>query len=300
MRIPSGKTDQSIYFYAADATDLVTAETGLSSFTVYRSRNGGTATAYTTPTVSELSSANMPGLYRLLIDEDTTIASTSDSEEYAVTITATGMAPVHRVIELYRRTATSGETLTVTTSRASVGFIANDTITAASLNADAVTEIQNGLATAAALATVDDFLDTEIAAIKAKTDNLPTDPADASDIATATAAILSDTNAILADTGTTIPAQISALNDLSAAQVNAEVVDALNTDTYAEPGQGAPGATISLAQKIGYLYKAFRNRKTQTSTTFSLYADDAATVDQKSTVSDNGTTAERGEIVTGP
>lgn len=39
------------------------------------------------------------------------------------------------------------------------------------------------LATAAALDTVDNFLDTEIAAIKAKTDNLPTDPADASDIA---------------------------------------------------------------------------------------------------------------------
>jgi hypothetical protein len=35
----------------------------------------------------------------------------------------------------------------------------------------------------AAVATVDDFLDTEIAAIKAKTDNLPSDPADASVIA---------------------------------------------------------------------------------------------------------------------
>lgn len=33
------------------------------------------------------------------------------------------------------------------------------------------------------LSTIDDFLDTEIAAIKAKTDNLPSDPADASDIA---------------------------------------------------------------------------------------------------------------------
>lgn len=145
MRIPSGKTDQKIYFYAADSTDLVTAETGLSSFTVYRSRNGGAATAYTTPTVAELSSANMPGLYCLTIDEDTTIASGSDSEEYAITITATGMAPVHRVLELYRREVTTGETLTVTTSRASVGFIANDTITAASLNTDAVTEIVNAV-----------------------------------------------------------------------------------------------------------------------------------------------------------
>jgi hypothetical protein len=39
------------------------------------------------------------------------------------------------------------------------------------------------LASAANLATLDDFVDTEVAAIKAKTDNLPADPADASDIA---------------------------------------------------------------------------------------------------------------------
>lgn len=174
MRIPSGKTDQKIFFYAADATDLVTAETGLSSFTVYRSRNGGAATAYTTPTVAELSSANMPGLYCLTVDEDTTIASGSDSEEYAVTITATGMAPVHRVIELYRRDTTSGETLTVSsgTGNAAVQSVANNAITASSiasnaitsakvatdaigaaqLAADAVTEIQSGLATSAAVA----------------------------------------------------------------------------------------------------------------------------------------------------
>lgn len=38
-------------------------------------------------------------------------------------------------------------------------------------------------ATQASVDTIDDFLDTEVAAIKAKTDNLPSDPADASDIA---------------------------------------------------------------------------------------------------------------------
>lgn len=84
------------------------------------------------------------------------------------------------------------------------------------------------------------------------------------------------------------------------AQVNAEVVDALATDTYAEPGQGAPAATTTLAAKINYLYKAWRNRTTQTSTTYSLYADDATTVDQKATVSDDGTTFDRTEIATGP
>ncbi|MCC7132465.1 MAG: hypothetical protein IT352_07470 [Gemmatimonadales bacterium] len=65
--------------------------------------------------------------------------------------------------------------------------LATDAITAAKVAADAVAEIQSGLATAAALTVVDDFLDTEIAAIKAKTDNLPAAPAAVSDIPTAAA-----------------------------------------------------------------------------------------------------------------
>lgn len=100
MRIPSGKVDQNINFVALDTAGA--RVTGLSGFTVYRSRNGGTATVYTTPTVIELSSANMPGVYALLIDEDTTLASGSDSEEVALHITKTGMVGVTRVFELYR------------------------------------------------------------------------------------------------------------------------------------------------------------------------------------------------------
>lgn len=50
-------------------------------------------------------------------------------------------------------------------------FAAN-AINAAVLDPDVTTELQAGLATAAALTTVDDFLDTEVAAIKAKTDSL--------------------------------------------------------------------------------------------------------------------------------
>jgi hypothetical protein len=78
------------------------------------------------------------------------------------------------------------------------------------------------------------------------------------------------------------------------------VLDVLNTDTVAEPGQGVPGSTISLAQKIGYLYKAWRNKSTQTSTTYSLFNKDDTTVDHKATVSDDGTTATKGETTTGP
>jgi hypothetical protein len=100
--------------------------------------------------------------------------------------------------------------------------------------------------------------------------------------------------------GLATAASITALNNLSAAQVNAEVVDALATDTYAEPGQGAPSATTTLAAKINYLYKAWRNKTTQTSSQYSLYADDASTIDQKATVSDDATTMTRGEVATGP
>ena len=69
MRIPSGSTNRYIYFVAVDATDLKTRETGLSGFTVYRSRNGAAAAAFTTPTVNETDATNMPGVYELLIDD---------------------------------------------------------------------------------------------------------------------------------------------------------------------------------------------------------------------------------------
>jgi len=118
MRIPSGVTDQYIYFVAVDSTDLKTRETGLSSFTVYRSRNGGAAAAYTTPTINETDTTNMPGVYELLLDEDMTIDSGDDSQEVVLHITQASMAPVTRTFELYRPKITAGETLTATSGRA--------------------------------------------------------------------------------------------------------------------------------------------------------------------------------------
>ena len=103
-----------------------------------------------------------------------------------------------------------------------------------------------------------------------------------------------------APAGASVSADIAALNNLSAAQVNAEVVDALATDTYAEPAQGAPAATTTLAAKINYIYKFLRNKITTTSTTISIYDDAGTTVDQKSTISDDATTFTRGEFGTGP
>src|SRR3990170_3690165 len=131
--------------------------------------------------------------------------------------------------------------------------------------------------------------------------------------------IKTDTAAILVDTGTTLDGRIPAalvggrmdadigaktgnvaLSTQEKADVNAEVVDAVATDTYAEPGQGTPAATTTLAAKLNYLYKAWRNRVTQTATQYTLYADNATTVDQKAAVSDDATTFDKGEVATGP
>lgn len=122
-------------------------------------------------------------------------------------------------------------------------------------------------------------------------------------VGSVTGAVGSVTGAVGSVTGNVggnVTGSVGSLATQAKADVNAEVVDALNVDTYAEPGQEAPGATVSLAKKINYLYKAFRNKFTQTTTTASLYADDGTTVDQKATVSDSGGTFTRGEFGTGP
>ena len=71
-------------------------------------------------------------------------------------------------------------------------------------------------------------------------------------------------------------------------------------DARSEPGQGAPPVNPDAMTKLDYLYKAWRNKKTQTATTFSLFDDAGTTVDHKATVSDDGTTATIGEVATGP
>ena len=189
----------------------------------------------------------------------------------------------------------------VATGGITAGSIATDAIGAAELAADAVTEIQSGLATAANLATVAGYIDTEIAAIIADTEDIQSRlPA-----ALVSGRIDASVGAMAANTVTAAAIATDAIDSdaLAAsalAEINAEVVDALNVDTYAEPGQGAPAATASLAAKINYVYKAFRNKITQTATTLNIYDDAGTTVDQKATVSDDGTTYTRGEIGTGP
>ena len=91
------------------------------------------------------------------------------------------------------------------------------------------------------------------------------------------------------------------MTDITAAEVNAEVVDALNVDTYAEPGQGNPPATATLTQKIGYMFKFWRNKNTRDSAgQMSIYNDTGNVVDQKATATDDGTTFTKTEYESGP
>lgn len=84
------------------------------------------------------------------------------------------------------------------------------------------------------------------------------------------------------------------------ADVNAEVIDVIATDTHAEIGQEAMAATQSYGYMVRALYKALRNKWTITATLASLFGDDAATVDQKFSRSDDNTTYTKGEIASGP
>lgn len=70
--------------------------------------------------------------------------------------------------------------------------------------------------------------------------------------------------------------------------------------TLSEIGQGSPSASASLVDMIRYLYKGWRNKKTQTSSQYSLFNDDGVTVDQKAAVSDDGTTTTIDEVQSGP
>ena len=84
-------------------------------------------------------------------------------------------------------------------------------------------------------------------------------------------------------------------NDLSAAQVNAEVADVMNTDAQAEPSS-VPAANSSIASKISFMYAMARNRRTTTATTDTIRNDANSADIGSATVSDDGTTFVRDEF----
>lgn len=88
---------------------------------------------------------------------------------------------------------------------------------------------------------------------------------------------------------------VNSLGTTAKSEVNAEVLDVLTVDTFAEPGS-VPSATATLKDKIGWMQALARNKITQTSTTQTLRNDgDSGNISQ-STVGDDGTTFTRGKF----
>ncbi len=81
-------TNVDVTVLMISSTDHLSGKTGLSGFTVYASKAGGAA-GVITPTITQLSSANMPGIYKVAF----TTAHTNVLGEFAVHITASGADP---------------------------------------------------------------------------------------------------------------------------------------------------------------------------------------------------------------
>lgn len=149
--------------------------------------------------------------------------------------------------------------------------------------------------------------DDEIDAIKAKTDNLPTDPASETNVnenETKIDAVKVDTAATLIDTAEIGTAGVG-LTDLGGmstgmkAEVNAEVLDVSNVDTIPE----LPAATLlpknpTERQAKMAVYMALRNESTTSNNLFKIKNDAGAGVANQ-TIADDGSTLTRSKVVAG-
>lgn len=95
-------------------------------------------------------------------------------------------------------------------------------------------------------------------------------------------------------------ASIAALNNVSSAQVLAQVETAINSTTRSMPGQATPSTTPTLAAAIMQMFQQATNPSDQDSSKYQLYDRSGVTVQQKRTVADNGTLFQLGALVTGP
>lgn len=105
---------------------------------------------------------------------------------------------------------------------------------------------------------------------------------------------------VTGNVGGNVTGSVGSLAAQAKADVNAEVVDALDTDTYTTPAQGAPPASASITTMLRNLYFPFRNRSAADGNYIYFYGDDESTVLYKKQISDNGTTYTEQEAVTGP
>lgn len=121
----------------------------------------------------------------------------------------------------------------------------------------------------------------------------------AGSVGSVTGAVGSVTGAVGSVTGNVGGNVVGSIGSLAAqakADVNAEVVDTLVTDTYAQP-LTVPAATSSLKDKINWFFTLSRNKINQTATTQTLRNDGDSADIASTTLSDNGVTGVRGKFL---
>ena len=138
------------------------------NLTAYVSKDDGTVTVLGDTSATELDATNAQGMYAF----DLTQAETNADK---LVFTGKSSTSGVRVVPLLVYTVPVGFTSQVAQTGDSYAIVSSGTHGNAALKA--------------LIDTLTAYVDTEVAAIKAKTDNLPSDPADASDIASALAAI---------------------------------------------------------------------------------------------------------------
>lgn len=108
------------------------------------------------------------------------------------------------------------------------------------------------------------------------------------------ASVTGAVGSVTGNVGGNVTGSIGSLAAQAKADVNAEVLDVLNVDTFSELSS-PPAATATFRQMLQYAFMWFRNKSTQTSTQRKLYADDGTTVVATESTSDDGTTYTKGE-----
>ncbi len=125
--------------------------------------------------------------------------------------------------------------------------------------------------------TIDNFVDTEVAAIKAKTDQI-----------TFTGGTV--------DANIVDPVTVGTNNDKSGYALSSAGIDAILDDTPAAELAAVPNTTSSIRQMIQFVFSYLRNKRTVTSTTETLFKENASSTLGTATLSDTGGTVTKGEM----
>lgn len=282
----------------ATVNNWTTAPSGTITYMIFgtaASSGGSGLDAAATRAAIGLASANLDTQLSGLDTKLNTIDDFVDTEVAAIkaktdqlTFTTTNQVDCQPIsVAASAITATSIASNAITAAK-----IATDAITSSQLAASAVTEIQTGLSTldAAAvraavglasanldtqLSTIDDFLDTEVAAIKAKTDQLTFTNANQVDAS----AISIAANAI---TATSIAADAITASKIATGAVDA---DALATDAVNEIADGVLDRNMGTGSDSGsptvrtvrQALRACRNRVNIAAGTATIYKEDDST-----------------------